>query len=167
VAFGASAAVGLFVLGCLVIVSVVPSLTVERLGPASIIKYRGAYLANIPPQTFPGVFVPAIGTGPEDTVTFLRDSSGPLRHVRWNFGLRVPVAPGEFATHDDVVLFAPADGGDPRGGGHIFDLGLPHKVGAPFYALLATLAVWCAGVLLWVSRTDHAVHPGGVQEALS
>jgi hypothetical protein len=167
VAFGASAAVGLFVLGCLVIVSVVPSSTVERLGPASIIEYRGAYLANVPRQTFPGVFVPAIGAGPEDTATFLRDSAGPLRRVRWNLGLRVPVAPGEFATHDDVVLFAPADGGDPRGGGHTLDLGLPHKVGAPFYALLATLAVWCAGVRLWLMRTNRAGHTAGVLEASS
>jgi hypothetical protein len=167
IALGASAAAGLFVLGCLVIVSVVPSLTVERLSPASILRYGDAYLARVPRQTYPGMFVPAIGAGPEDTMTFLRENARPLARVRWNLATRRPVAPGEYASSNGFVLFALADGSDPRGRGHAIDLGLPHTVGVPFYALLATLAVWCASVLLWVGRTNHAAHPGGVQEALS
>jgi hypothetical protein len=169
IAFGASAAVGLFVLGCLVIVSVVPSLTIERLSPASILKYGTAYLAPIPPQTYPGMLVPAVGDGPEDTMTFLRENTRPLQRVRWNLATRRPVAPGEYAVSngDGLVLFALADGSDPRGRGHAIDLGLPHTVGVPFYALLASLAVWCASVLLWMGRTNHAAQPAGVQEALS
>lgn len=159
IAFGGAAGVILFALGCLVILLFAPALTVKRLSPAAIVGYRGAYLVHLPTQTFPGVFVTAVGTAPEDTATFLREDSRPLTHVNWKGGAYPPVALGEYAVRDDELVFAPADASDPRSSGHVVELGLPHKVGPPIYALLVTLAVWCSGVFLWLGRRGSVSTP--------
>ncbi|HWB15760.1 MAG TPA: glycosyltransferase [Vicinamibacterales bacterium] len=153
IAMSSAAGVILFALGCLVIVDFSPPLDVERIGPTAITDYRGAYLANVPPQTFAGVFVPAITDGPERTA-FLRDDSHPLTRVAWNSGARPVVASGEYSLADGVVAFAPADGSDPRTNGRVVELGLPRQVGASCYALFAALAVWGVGVLLLFRGND-------------
>lgn len=167
IAFGAAAGVVLFVVGCLVIVGVSAPLTVEPLRPQAIVEYRRAYMAALPTQTFAGVFVPAGGTGPGETVTFLRDDSRPLTRVSWRPGVSPAVAAGEYAVHDDLLVFSPADRRDPRTSGHVLEVGLPRKVGPPFYALLTTLAAWCTGVILLFGRTSRLGRSAGGAQAPS
>jgi hypothetical protein len=154
IAFGALIGVILFALGCLVILLRSPSLTVERLSPGTITAYRGVYLVHLPMQTFPGVFVPAVGLGTESPATFLREDSQPLTRVVWRSGVNPATARGAFAIQDDLLIFAPADGGDPRTGGHVIELGLPHQVGPALAALLLVLAAWGAGVVALLGRRD-------------
>jgi hypothetical protein len=167
VAIGSVAAVVLFAAGCLVIVGSAAPLGVERIGPAQISAHRGAYLAYLPTQTFPGLFVPAPEVEATDGPAFLRDDSHPLTHVDfrpWNYPL---VSPGEYAVRDGSLVFAPADGTDPRHSGHVVELGLPHTVGPPFYALLLTLSAWSAGVVVLLGRGGQAGRSMPVvQEAL-
>ncbi|MGC4083769.1 MAG: hypothetical protein QM736_17070 [Vicinamibacterales bacterium] len=152
VAAGAVIGVGLFVLGCLLIIRVAPPLTIERLNPTAIVAYRGAYLAYLPAQTFPGLFVPEIGTGPDASATFLREDSRHLVHVHGDAGGNPPVAAGEYAARENAVIFAPADDSDRDTNGRVLELGLPRKVGVSFYALVITLVAWCTSVVLWFGR---------------
>lgn len=164
IVFGAVAGTVLFVLGCLLILRSTPLLGIERLNPLAITSYRGAYLAYLPPQTYPGLFVPSIGPGPEETTSFLRDDGRPLIHVSGRPGGRPPVDVGQYAARDGVVFFMPPDASDPRTSGHVVELGLPRAVGLPFYGLVLTLAVWCVGVMLWGCRSARrlAVDAAGV-----
>jgi hypothetical protein len=120
--------------------------------------FRGAYAMRLPPQTYPGVFVPAAEERSGEGATFLRDGLRLLTRVDWKPGVAPAVEAGEYVVHDGVLVFSPPDGSDPRAGGHTFELGLPHQVGAPFYALLLALAGWCAAVLLlFAGRTASSV----------
>lgn len=156
VAVGSVAAVALFVIGCCVILRSVPSLTIERISPAAILEYRGAYLVNVPAQTFPGLFVTAIGAAAEDTSTVLREGSRPLRRVAWDSSAYPAVGPGEYAIQEGMLVFAASDAGDPRTGRQVIEFEFAHTIGWPLYALLLTLAAWCAAVLASLGRRNAA-----------
>lgn len=155
VAAGAIAACALFAAGCAAILLWTPSFSVERLAPSGMQPYRGAYLSYIPASTFPGLFVPLAGSVGDDHGAYLRDGSGTLTRVRFAASARPLVAAGEFAVADGQVFFMPSDGRDPRLGGPTMELGLPHAVGLPFYALLGALALWCAGLGAWLRQAHE------------
>ncbi len=166
IVFGSIAATALFAAGCVAILMWTPSFSVERLAPTGMQPYRGAYLAYIPPSTFPGLFVPDAGSVPALDSVSLRDDSKPLIHVGWKGSARPLVAPGEFAVRDGMVFFMPADRRDPRTGGQPIEFGLPHAVGRPFYALLGALALWCVALSVWLRQSRPmpvaAVQPAAV-----
>lgn len=153
--FGAIAATALFAAGCVAILGWTSSFTIERLAPTGMEPYRGAYFAYLPPSVFPGLFVP---DAEFDSITggvTLRDGATPFKRVRWNPAARPLVAPGEFAVTDGKVFFLLADRRDPRTGGAPIELGLPHAVGVPFYALLGALALWCVALIVWLRQSPR------------
>jgi hypothetical protein len=152
VALGAAVGVALFAAGCVVIRLFAPARTVERLNAASMTPYRGAYLVSLPAQTYPGLLLPDIGRGPEDTATFLREDFQPLARVNWTSGITPAVGLGTYAIRDEFVIFRPKDGGDPRTPAHIVELGFPHRNGPLFYVLLASLCAWGGSVVLFFGR---------------
>ena len=156
VAVASMTSVGLFAAGCVLILLSSPSHTVERLSPAVITGFKGAYLVSVPTQTFPGVLVPAVGAGAEEAALFLRDNAQTLTRVPWRPGANPAVGRGQYSITDGLVVFAPADACDPRVSGHVVELGLPRRVGVPFYALLAALAAWCVGLILPIGRSRRA-----------
>jgi hypothetical protein len=165
VAIGSLAAVALFAAGCLLIIADTPTESIEPLTPSTISSYKGAYVSNLPAQTFPGLFVPVVGEGPEDLSTFLREDYQPLDRVFFRATARPIVAPGQFAVRDGFVFFAPAGETDPRTSGHAFAFGVAHEVGAPFYVLVLTLVAWSGFLLLWLRPQGWRMAPADAVEA--
>lgn len=163
---GAVTGAALFVVGCVAIVRLSPMVSIDRLDPAFLVPYKGVYATRLPLQTFPGVFRPAIGLVSPGAGEFMRDGTETLARAPWKSGMN-PVAPGAYAVRDSIVFFQTSDRSDPRTSRHAIEMGVPHEVSPTFYALMAALMVWCAGLLMWFGRDGVRGVAGDPQEAWS
>lgn len=149
-AYGAVAGATLFATGCIAILSLAPSVVVERLQTDTMLTARGGYQILLSPPQYPGLFqFNDLSANPPLQAPWLREERTSLRRVDWSPHAWPAVRQGEYTFRQrDTVLFAATDSSDPRQNGRTYEVAVPLSVSTLCFILLGTIIAWSFATLV-------------------